>query len=84
MPLILNLDDVQGHIVRFVSLTSIHITIGYTAPLSLIVTIGRTDGRMDRHFSHMLLGHLLQSKDDLKIIRELNSSSLNFAVVWLT
>ena len=64
MPLILNLDDVQGHIVRFVSLTSIHITIGYTAPLSLIVTIGRTDG----HFSHIVIGHLLQSKDDLKMV----------------
>ena len=58
------------------------VLIGYMAPLSLIVTNGgrdgradgrtdvwtdgRTAGRMDRHFSHMLIGHLLQSKDDLK------------------
>ena len=65
MLLTLTLDDLQGHIVRFVSSTSIHITIRYMAPLSLIVTNGRTAGRMDGHFSHMLIGHLLQSKDDL-------------------
>ena len=68
VPLTLILVDLQSHIVRFVSLTSIHITIGNMAPLSLIVTNG---GRMDRHFSHMLIGHLLQSKDDLNIVRTL-------------
>ena len=75
MLLTLTLDDLQSHIVRFASSTSIHITIGYIAPLSLIVTNERmdgrtdgwTDGRMDRHFSHMLIGHLLQSKDDLNM-----------------
>ena len=70
MPLTLTLDDLQSHIVQFLSSTSIHITTGYMVPLGLIVTNGRTDGwtdgRMDRHFSHMLIGHLLQSKDDLK------------------
>ena len=67
MPLTLTLDNLQNHIVQFVSSTSIHITIGYMALLSMIVTNGRTDGRVDRHFSHMLIGHLLQSKDDLNI-----------------
>ena len=55
MPLTLTLDDLHSHIVRFVSSTSIHITIGYMAPLSLIVTNGRTDGRTDGQafFAHV-------------------------------
>ena len=28
---------------------------------------------MDRHFSHMLIGHLLQSKDDLKRIEPIRT-----------
>ena len=40
--LTLTLDDLESHIVRFVSSTSIHITIDHMAPLSLIVD-GRTD-----------------------------------------
>ena len=47
MPLTLTLDALQSHIVRFVSSTSIHISIGYMAQLSLIVTNGRTDGWID-------------------------------------
>ena len=72
----LTLDDLQSHIVRFVSSTSTHITIGYMAPLRLIVTNGRTDGRMDRHFSHMLTGHLLQSKEDLKMAVRLDGDPI--------
>ena len=55
MPLTLIFDDLRSHIVRFVSLTSIHITIGYMAPLSLIVTNGRTDGGTDGQifFTHV-------------------------------
>ena len=52
MPLTLTLDDLQSHIVRFVSSTSIHITIGYMAPLSLIATIGRTEGQT--FFTHVI------------------------------
>ena len=48
--LTLNLEALESHIVRFVSLTSIHITIVHMALLSLIVN-GRTDGRADRHLS---------------------------------
>ena len=50
------LDDLESHIVRLVSLTSIHITIVIMAPLSLIVN-GRTDGRTDI-LSPMSTGHL--------------------------
>ena len=55
MPLTLTLDGLRSHIVRFVSSTSIHITIGYKAPLSLIVTNGRPDGRTDGQtfFTHV-------------------------------
>ena len=69
MLLTLTLDDLQSHIVRFASSTSIHITIGYIAPLSLIVTNERTDGRTDGQtfFTHVN-GSFLQSEDDLKII----------------
>ena len=80
MPLTLTLDDLRSHIVRFVSSTSIHITIGYMAPLSLIVT----DGRMDRHFSHMLTGHLLQSKDDLIITPASSTLKLSYFITHLT
>ena len=51
VPLTLTLDDLHSHIVRFVSSTSIHITIGYMAPLSLIVTNGRTDDKT--FFTHV-------------------------------
>ena len=46
MTLTLTLDDLESHIIRFVSSTSIHITIVHMAPLSLIV-----NRRTDRHLS---------------------------------
>ena len=49
------LDDLQRSIVRFVSSISLHITIGYMAPWSLIVSNVRTDGRTDGQtiFTHV-------------------------------
>ena len=50
----LTLDDLESHIGRFVSSTSIHTYIVYMGPLSLIVdgrTYGRTDGQtLDRFY----------------------------------
>ena len=46
--LTLTLDDLESHISRFVSSTSIHTYIVYMGALSLIVDV-RTDGRTDGH-----------------------------------
>ena len=54
--LTLTLDDLESHIVGFLSSTSIHISMVHMAPLSLIVN-GQTDGRTNI-FPPMSTGHL--------------------------
>ena len=65
------LDDLWSHIVRFALRASIHITIEHMAPLNLVVDV-RIDGRTSSQ--PMLLDHILQSNDDLKISKWISNS----------
>ena len=61
----LTLDDLESHIVRFVSSTSIHITIVHMVLLSSIVN-GRMDGQTSFHQCQQVI--FAKSKDDLIIV----------------
>ena len=63
MTLTLTLDDLENRIVRFVSSTSLQITLVHMAPLSLIVN-GRTDGQTYFHQRQQVI--FAKSNDVLK------------------